>query len=441
MKIWFLTEERPKIEVLEKIIQCLNRDYELNIKYNHLKIIPIFKDSKFQFEYSILGTNMEMSLFIIEGAQGSFLDYLIFYQNHKPDDESVPLYAIEETKTTTHESRNVAVFQRLTKFVFIDLFNNMKQAKKIMLYSIRTPFHTIPKTFVFGLQVMKTMNIEIIGLEQDPPKFKSLDELMMAKNSFATNRSDNVPISMRVKDSDLIITGKLEKSGRLGHDPNIGTITGLAKCAKTLDYSIGNIIISQHGLKQKMIQNSRNKFIKIASTLGIILEGLQMQPTKIDGPYWRYSTQGEKISSIFFHLILELQKFKIIYENHAGCEQGYFVNPDGNLKAIEKITKKPDLIFLNHDVKEIYLIEAEQSKNVFQSKSGIKQLVGFDKVEKDYCNKYYDYDCKRYVIFYGDKISKKEIDNPNILFGLTTDGSVLFSKYCPNWIKDLFKQS
>ena len=441
MKVWFLTEERPKIEVLKKIIVCLNRDYKLGITYTTLEIIPVFEDSRFQFEYSILGSNVDMRLLIIEGSQGSFLDYLIFHQDSKPDKYSIPVYAIEETKTTTHESRNVSVFQRLTKFVFIDLFENMRYAKKIMLYSIRTPVTTIPNTFVFGLRVMKTMNIEIIGLDCHPSKFQTLDEMMTAKNSFASGRSDNVPISMRKNNSNLIITGKLEKSGRLGHDPNIGTITGLAKCAKTLDNSIDQIIISQHGLDQRMVQNSNNKLIKIASKLGIVLEGLQIQSLEIGDQYWEYSIRGEKISSIFFHLVLESKSIKTIYENHAGCEQGYFEYPDGDLHPIQKTTKKPDLIFLNDDEKTVYLIEAEQSVNVFESGKGIEQLDGFDKVETDYCNTYDGYDCKRYVIFYGDELSQKQTDNPKILFGLKTDGSMLFSKYCPDWIRDLFRQS
>ena len=146
-------------------------------------------------------------------------------------------------------------------------------------------------------------------------------------------------------------------------------------------------------------------------------------------------TKGEKLVSIFLHLAIEFtQTAKIIYENHAGCEQGYF---DTNLSQPEKYksllkvgTKKPDLIIIDDKTKEIFILEAEKSEN---AKNGIKQLKGFTNVEKDYCKKYYpEYKCKRFVILYGDESSNAK----EVIFTLKTDGTVICSKNCPQVIKD-----
>ena len=465
MKIWFLTEERPKVKVLKEIINCLNQDHGLKITYTNLKIMPIFENSIFQFKYDIIGSNTKMCILTVEGNQGSFMDHLIFHQELKPDKTSVPTYVIEETKTTPAESRNVSVYQRLTKFVFIELFDKMKNTKKIMLYNIRTEYDTIPNTVEFGIRVMKTMGIEIIGIKQDYSKFQDLDELIQAKQKFATKRSDNTAITLNRENDNVIITGKLVKSGCLAYDPNIGAITGLAKAVRILQPKTNKIIVRNHGLSQSMVSNKKNKFIKIASKLKIELDGLVMTNPEVEialdrmtminsepgmvldkaikpnlmlgKPYWKYSNKGEKIGSIFFHLLLKSHNIKIIYENHAGCEQGYFQYQDNKLKSIEKVTNKPDLIFLKEDEKTIYLIEGEQAKNVFQTKKGIEQLDTFETIEKDYCSSYQGYACKRFVMFYGDELSQKETDNEKILFGLKTDGTILFSKYCPNWIKNM----
>ena len=440
MKIWILTEERPKINVVKTILKKLQADKNIRICFDNLKLLPVFVKSVFQFKYLVEGSDAEITIMIVEGNNGSFLDYLVFYQDLKPDEDSVPVYVIEETKTTSSESRNVAVYQRLTKFVFADMFEKIKDSKKIMLYNLRTPYNTIPSTVKFGMRVIKSLGVEVIGYDiadvTDFPKFKDLDDLIVSKNAIATKRTDNVSITMDKIDTNTVrITGKLEKSGRLGHDPNIGAITGISKLITLLDPQISKIIIGNHGLSKNGIGRT-NKFLKIANKLGIELEGIRIPRTGIDNTYWRYSSSGEKIASIMFHLILEYCNVSVIYENHAGCEQGYFIYPDQSLESIKKKTSKPDIIFKHKKI--IYLIESEKSKNVFRDGMGISQLDKFDSVESEYCSKYEDYSFERYVIGYGDDISQETLDdNEKILFQLKLDGTIMVSQHCKNWIKDL----
>jgi len=43
-------------------------------------------------------------------------------QIDEPDQNSKPLYAIEETKTDDSESRNTGVYQRSSKFVYVEFY-------------------------------------------------------------------------------------------------------------------------------------------------------------------------------------------------------------------------------------------------------------------------------------------------------------------------------
>ena len=91
---------------------------------------------------------------------------------------------------------------------------------------------------------------------------------------------------------------------------------------------------------------------------------------------------------------------------------------------------KPDLIILDEKNKEIFILEAEFSKNVL---NGIKQLDGFSTIENKYCKKYYpEYKCKRFVILYGDESSNAK----EVIFTLTTEGEIICSKNCPEIIVD-----
>lgn len=441
MKIWILTEERPKIDVVKTILEKLQNDENIKMRLDSLKILPVFEKSIFQFKYFVEGCDTQTIIMMVEENNGSFLDHIIFHQDSKPDKYSVPIYSIEETKTTPSESRNVAVYQRLTKFVFVDMFEKMKYSKKIMLYNLRTSHNTIPPTAKFGMRVIKSLGIEVIGYDLTDGsflKFKDLDDLITSKNAIATKRADNTPITMKKIDTNTVhITGKLEKSGKLGHDPNIGAVTGMSKLIALLDPKINKIIIKNHGLHQNRI-GKNNKFFKIANDLGIELEGISIPRTVIDDMYWKYSNSGEKIVSILFHLILEYNNISIIYDNHAGCEQGYFICPNQNLEQIKKTTSKPDIIFLHEKI--IYLIEAEKSENIFKDGMGISQLDKFDSVESEYCSKYNNYSFERYVVGYGDKISQDTLDNNvKILFQLRPDGAIMFSKHCKKWIKDVIK--
>lgn len=53
--LWFLTEERPKKEVLNTIFQKFAKDYGFAAFVDTIRIFPILKDNKFTFTYEVTG--------------------------------------------------------------------------------------------------------------------------------------------------------------------------------------------------------------------------------------------------------------------------------------------------------------------------------------------------------------------------------------------------
>lgn len=113
MNLYILTEERPKIEVLEIIIKQFLTDKNFCAFLDNLRILPIIKDSTFSFSYELIGVRIEqidkIYLEIVSG-KSSFVDYMVFFQNHKPTQDDKPFYLIEEIKTDDSESRNTGVY-------------------------------------------------------------------------------------------------------------------------------------------------------------------------------------------------------------------------------------------------------------------------------------------------------------------------------------------
>ena len=180
-----------------------------------------------------------------------------------------------------------------------------------------------------------------------------------------------------------------------------------------------DIVITQHGLIQKHVQNKDNKFILIANILGIKLQGLEIPVAKPKMDYWHYDVLGEKLGTIFIHLVVEsFTAGYSIFENHAGCEKGYFITPKGEHIPLakyedrdaykagdkDKIIYIPDLVLLDPKNNEIINIEGKKYERRFY---GIDELNNYDVVERDYIRKYYPkFKIIRTVVLYGSDNEK-----------------------------------
>jgi len=451
--LWILTEERPKREVIATILIKFARDNGFACFVDTIRILPILEDYKFSFLYEVIGFSCnKIKRVFIKSVSGfsSFVDFLIFYQENLPTQSDIPIYAIEETKTDDKESRNTGVYQRASKFVFIDFY--YPGIKKIMLYNLQVTQKYKPTfTYIFGTRLLLTLDVEIMGKELDENIFKpfnSIEEIIDFKEHMPVAHKGNVPIEISKTSNSIIISGRLYKSDSLSHDPNIGALSLISAAIRKLGWK-NDIVITEHGLEQRHL-NAGNKFIKIANKLNIKIDGLVLPLAKIQEKYWEYETEGEKLGTIFIHLVVEnFTHGYSIFENHAGCEKGYFITKSGEPIPLKKysdreaykkgdknkIIKIPDLILIDFGRSEIINIEGK--KYQFRHE-GIKKLNYFADIESDYIKKYYpEFKITRTVVLYGSK--ENRIFEIEIGFLLNENGELILGIKAPELFKEAIK--
>lgn len=451
--LWILTEERPKKEVLRTIFEKFAKDYGFAVFVDALRIFPILEHDKFTFTYEVTGfrCNYVDKVYIktISG-NSSFTDFLIFYQKEEPILKDEPIYAIEETKTDDKESRNTGVYQRCSKFVFIQSY--YPKVRKVMLYNLKVEQKKeSTSTYIFGTRLLLTLGVEILGKKLNETLFRpfnTIDEIVELKASMRKAPKGNVPISILKSDGKIEISGRLFKSGGLSHDPNIGALSIISAVLRKLGWK-GEIEITQHGLSQNNV-GATNKFIQIANNLNVSLQGLTIPEAKKHDNYWKYDTDGEKLGTIFIHLIVEnFTHGYSIFENHAGCEKGYFITKSGEHIPLAKymdrekykngdkdqIINIPDLILIDFGRSEV--INVEGKKYAFRKK-GIEELNNYDYIEKNYILKHYpEFKIVRTVVLYGSK--EEKIVEIEVGFLLNENGQLILGVKAPNIFKEAIK--
>jgi len=450
--LWILTEERPKKEILGIIFEKFAKDYKIACFINNIRILPILnRDKTFTFTYEVKGLDSQVidKVFIkTVSGYSSFVDFLVFFQKNEPTNDDTPIYAIEETKTDDAESRNTGVYQRASKFVYIEYY--YPNIKKIMLYSLQIEQKELPtETNIFGTRCLLTLGVEILGKKLDKKvmiPFTQIDEVIEAKNSMRQPPKGNVPVRL-IRSNNLIqVSGRLYKSDSLAHDPNIGTLSLICATLRLLGWT-GGLEIILHGLSQKHVA-TKNKFIKIANRFNISIQNLEMARPPENKDYWKYDFKSEKLGTIFVHLVVDnFTKGFSIYENHAGCERGYFMTKEGTPIVVGKYFDKgkykegdktqiiyiPDLVLVDIERIEIINVEGKQFDKMEQ---GIRELENFDGFENLYIKKYFP-EYKRIirtVVLYGS--TKERIERIEVSFLLNRNGKMVLSIKAPKLFKD-----
>ncbi|KGN98041.1 hypothetical protein HQ36_03720 [Porphyromonas gingivicanis] len=444
--LWILTEERPKKEVLQMIFAYFAKEQRCGFFGDSIRIIPILNENHcFEFTYEVIGFKCaRVNHVYIKTVSGksSFTDFLVYYQDSLPEVQDIPLYAIEETKTDDKESRNTGVYQRCSKFVFIEHY--YPTTKKIMLYALQVEQKEKPtETYIFGTRLLLTLGVEILGKKLDSNIFKpfaNVDEVIKSKNSMHRPPKGNVPILIYKSADKIQISGRLFKSGSLSHDPNIGALTVISAVLRKLGWT-KDIEITKHQLRQHNVL-PRNKFVMIANRIGIKLRGLNVPKAKSPKNYWEYDFTGEKLGTIFIHIVVEnFTESYSIFENHAGCEKGYFKTSEGEHIALAKYADRdaykagdkeqivfiPDLVLLDIEESEAITIEGKK----FQYKqAGIDELNNYDSFDSLYLNKYYpEYKIVRTVVLYGS--SETAVIEVEVGFLLNSEGHLVLGIKAP----------
>jgi hypothetical protein len=437
MDLWILTEEKPKLAVLEKIVEILNNDFQLKI-YKTTEansIIPTIKNSIFKFYYKVTGyESMKFENIYVKIVSGnsSFLDYLVFLSIEVPkeNDFSNLLFALEETKTSDKDSRNTSVYQRATKFVFASI---IIRKPMYMLYIEQGDLKINSATNNFGIKLMLTAGVKIINknLDYGLKPFSSVEEIINEKNRMRKPPKSNTPVNIILEDNEIRISARLDKPGNIGkasHDPNIGLVSIISFSLRKLGWN-GDIIITKHNLDSKYLEIAENKLTIISSFLDIKFQNIELKKIsnyKIEN-YYKYDTNSEKNATILLHILLENSGWKLIYNNHAGGERGNFYSKNDILHIPKRNSKKeniniPDIIMGKE--KLIGIFEGKNKKNILK---GIKQIEGYDYIEENYLKVFFEnHKIFRALVVY-DKTNSTKIDEL-ISFILYSNGEIIYSK-------------
>ena len=452
--LWILTEEKPKVSVVKQIVDLYVKDFSGVINESStIKIRPIIKNNVFKFYYLIEGiTLLNIDKIIIKTVSGSssFFDFLVFKQENQPEGNNSDklIMAIEETKPSDDESRNTGVYQRASKFVYIDSY--YANVNKYMLYNEELEERKEKKpsdTSIFGTNMLLTIGTKIIG--KDPSKwctkFDNIEDLIKFKSAMRKPPEGNVPIDITKFDDRIEISGRLSKpadAGNIGHDPNIGALSIISKCLRYLGWN-KKIIITRHGISQQYVTRTKgkNKFLYICKILNIELEGIEI-PSEVSLPedYWHYEMSSEKMASILLHIAGEYNGLKEVYQNHAGCERGYFKTKDNKLIALPKKDKKginlyiPDLILYDPIENEIILVEGKKLSTLY---IGLSEIKNYDSIENEFISIYYEGSkIVRWLSIFGG--TEKKVPHPDVLIYLSENGDIFINENAPDCIKKSF---
>lgn len=439
--IWLLTEEKPKISTIIQILNIYKQDFNKDfICEEKIEIFPIIEDNRFVFTYNVRGITVENidNIYIKTVSGGSsFLDYLFIEQENEPT-ETEPcniIFAVEETKTSDDESRNTGVYQRCSKFVYIKAFYNVPL---YMLYNDELELRENKKpsdTSILGTNMLLTNNVKIVGkpIERWFAPFNSIDELITFKNRMRRPPAGNIPILITKYPNKITISGRLDKPnniGKISHDPNIGALSYISYTLRQLGWE-DEIEIINHNINQSSVtNNSNNKFLSICNLLRISMNGINMPANyQLPGSYWHYELKSEKMASILFHIICEDLGFSEVYQNHAGCERGYFKTATNELIALPKKIDLhnlliPDVIMRDDRNKIVYLMEGKKLDTI---NAGLSEIEDYDDIEMYYINRYFpDYTVKRYLTIFGGFLNN--LPHEKVLFYLNENGNIFINE-------------
>lgn len=453
--IWLLTEERPKPSVILQIIDMYCKDFsdKYSVK-DEVKIRPHIENGYFKFVYEVEGITLSKAKNIyIKTVSGSssFLDFLLFRQEKEPTEGSTTdnlLMGIEETKTSDDESRNTGVYQRGSKFVYIIPY--YQNAKLYMLYNDELEAREEKRpsdTSIFGTNILLTLGVTIVGKDTSKwfKPFASLDELISFKARMRKPPAGNVPITITKYNDRIEVSGRLDKPnniGKIAHDPNIGALSMISACIRKLGWT-KDIVITMHHVEQAYISSngSKNKFMYICKILGMRLDGITMPP-KVSLPdyYWHYEKRSEKMADILLHVQTMYHGVFCVYENHAGCERGYFRTKKGKLVTLPKKDSHdvnlylPDVVLYDKETDYITLVEGKMLTTLDR---GLEEIENYDSIENEYIYpEYGNVSILRCLSIFGGNCTS--LPHPKVLFYLSNSGKIIINKNAPQFIKRCF---
>lgn len=457
-RLYIITEERPKISVIENLLAKIVIKHPLSVVFKAgSSIKPLFKNGLFTNSYEIKGLQVNSNpvvLFVGSGIS-SFVDYLFFYQDSKPKVADMPVSIAEVTKTDDSESRNTGIFQRASKFLYSDHFYD-PTIQQFMFFDIQVVEKKTSLSHQFGSRLFATLDILQFGRKNQnvSAPFTSVDEIIAAKKLIPLPPKGNIATTITKKGNTITLTAKLAKKDKLEHDPNIGYISLVAGAIREVGWK-GKIVVDNHQLPLGYQLSGENKFSHIAHLLTIELAGVPIAKPNLPSSYWKYEESKEKIGTILLAVLVDSQPdCTILYENHGGSERSYLKTPAGIAvvpKYKDKVAYKagdktqivylPDLVFKEESSKIIYVLEG---KKFATRLAGVKELENMSPFESILAEHYQGYTIQRGLVLAGKGDVKLAKETSHLAFyvndtGVIVLGSVLSPKIMTS-INDLARK-
>ena len=397
-----LTEEKPNIDEIKlmiKLTTCHNID-----SVTQADIVPdISHEGCFKGRWSITHSGLQIYILLFKGSTAS-VDYILFAgkPSGKPSSKLLlgnaedALCILESNKTSDKESRNTAVYQRISKFTtFFNLYPKSKCIPVMFwLNSSWSSERKLTATANFGFRIMITLGIRLFMNSDNKlidlvdtthlKPFQTSDELIAAKNLIKQKKGNS---SVYIKKKCLVRTpslhtrrvytlcgmkldkGKGNNAGKVSHDPNVGFLCGVTHCIYKLDKK-STFIIKDHNIQQTYFNKKpKSKLWFSIGKFDVIFDGVKIQnlpplPTR----YFKLeSKMTEKLATLLCDLT---SNHKTIFSNHGGCALTAITGPNGD-KSIGRKMHRPDIMFLDDSKQEIIIIEGKVEKDL---KKGLYQL-------------------------------------------------------------------
>lgn len=280
--------------------------------------------------------------------------------------------------------------------------------------------------------------------------FTSVDDFLRDRAKVPPPKSGQ-RINAIKRGTKITISVKLSQPSGVFSDPNVGTVGLFASTLRILGWQ-HDIELINHSLTEKHWKG-KNKLTNACSLLKVNIRNARYAIlADIPKNYWRYDTSGEKLASIFLHVLIENFSHGFsIFENHAGSEKGYLITKDCEYISIAKKidtstckpkkysteVKLPDLVLVDMQLKKVFNIEGEMFKNVTQ---GIEQLKGFGVFENCYIKNlagYNSFNIERSVVLFGGNV--KTITQIEVSFILNQNGLLIIKTSSPQIFTDSIK--
>jgi hypothetical protein len=359
-----LTEENPQPEEILHIMSMLN------VSAKMCSITPCVSENTASGSF-VATTDTGLSCIIrLFGGTTASVDYIVI-----DTETNDPILLLESTKTEDSSSRNSAWFQRLTKFAVCSrMFPNVRKA----IYYTQNMIPT-SSSYVFGMKLATTMGVEVWhpGGQMLSPKFSTVSEIIADKNNLAASGpKHNQPVTLSLEGNTMTISGRLNKTdGRMDYDPNIGLFLGIINSVAILDSSI-IFRISDHKLDiTKVCAN--NKFWYGVRGISVTLDGFESPTVELPSSYYTLKMGCEKFSTILFQHISGLP---VAFHNHAGCQRSHLIALDGSKRPVPKKITMPDLVLIDENSKNIFLVEGKDASKVTSAQTQLDELDPFENI-------------------------------------------------------------